>query len=121
LAPHLLIETAILAALGLVVRITFHGLLHGLLEPTWTAYQVLIAACAVTWLAVRYYRRKRAHLHLPAVAEVIMGTVIQFPGTWYPNALLELMKRKGRTTSRQPPFPGKKTHIGVLEAWPPLS
>jgi hypothetical protein len=52
LAPHLLIETAILAALGLVVRITFHGLLHGLLEPTWTAYQVLIAACAVTWLAV---------------------------------------------------------------------
>jgi hypothetical protein len=30
-----------------------------------------------------------------------MGTVIQFPGTWYPNALLELMKRKGIPLTRE--------------------
>jgi divalent metal cation (Fe/Co/Zn/Cd) transporter len=55
-------EVAILAAFAFVVWITMHGLLHGLLDPTWTGYEVLLAAAAVSWIAVRYYRRRRARL-----------------------------------------------------------
>jgi len=62
MAGRHLIEAMIFASFALVAWITVHGLLHGLLDPTWTGYEALIVAIAVTWLSIRYYRRRRARL-----------------------------------------------------------
>jgi hypothetical protein len=49
-------------AIFLVAWIVLHGLVHGLLDLTWTGTQVLILTLAVGWLAIRYYRHWRARL-----------------------------------------------------------
>jgi hypothetical protein len=51
--PRLWTEVAIFACFALAVWITAHGLLHGLLDPTWTGYEVMVVAVAVMWLSIR--------------------------------------------------------------------
>jgi len=45
-----------------VAWVVVHGLLHGLFDPTWTGYEMLIVLIAVTFLGMRYYRRRQARL-----------------------------------------------------------
>src|SRR5262249_10113862 len=53
---RLSIELAIFACVFLLGWIFSHGLLHGLLDSTWTGYEILIGAALMVWLMMRYYR-----------------------------------------------------------------
>lgn len=49
-----------------VAWIFSHGLLHGLLDQTWTGYEILIGIALMLWLMMRYYRkRRRSHMNGP--------------------------------------------------------
>src|SRR5262249_53343008 len=56
---RLSIELAIFACVFLLGWIFSHGLLHGLLDSTWTGYEILIGAALMVWLMMRYYRNRR--------------------------------------------------------------